>query len=135
MLKRPLNARFGPRVLAGIKRTTIRDTAWPLNKPIMLYHWSGKPYASPQQDVAAIQVRFTCPIIITRIHNEAGWPSVHFGMDPADFQKLPCGSTDLWQLEGFDSHQEMITWFLSTLKPGQTIHKHLMLFDLLPPET
>lgn len=124
MLKRPLNTRFGPRVLAGIKRTTIRDTAWPLNKPIMLYHWSGKPYASPQQDVAVVQVHQTKPITITYAADGM--------MSYSTTLPLP---HPLWFCEGFDSQDDMDAWFLAKIKPGQTVHKHLMLFDLLPPET
>lgn len=132
MLKRPLHAQFGPKVLAGIKRTTIRSKPWPLGKPIMLYHWTGKPYRSPQQDVAAVEAVFTCPITITHIRDKSGSPWVHFGMALADFEKLPCDSMNLWQLEGFDSHSDMVAWFLAKLKPGQTLQKHLMLFNLLP---
>ena len=56
MIKRPLNSRFSDAVLEGRKVTTIRDTPWPVGKPIMLYNWSGAAYRSPQIDVAAVLV-------------------------------------------------------------------------------
>ena len=52
MTRRPLNERFANKVLAEIKHTTIRDKAWPMGKPIMLFRWSGKPYRSKQIEVA-----------------------------------------------------------------------------------
>jgi len=121
MLKRPLHAQFGPKVLADLKRTTIRDTPWAVGKPIMLYHWTGKPYRSPQQDVAAVEVEHTQPIAIT----VPAYGSPHYS--PRTVAGQP-----LWQLEGFDSQDDMDAWFLAKLKPGQTVHKHLMLFKLLP---
>ena len=139
MLKRPLHSRFGPKVLAGIKCTTIRDTPWPVGKPIMLYHWSARAYNSPQVDVAAVQVLFTCPIIIIRLPNER----MSYQVDQESFAKLvneipethplstPSSDLHLWQLEGFDSREDMDTWFRAKLKPGQTVHKHLMRFKLL----
>ena len=123
MLKRPLHPRFGPKVLAGIKRTTIRDTPWPLGKPIMLYHWTGKPYASPHQDVAVIEVEHTQPMEIT----VPAFGSPHYS--PRTVAGQP-----LWQLEGFESQDAMDAWFLPLIKPGQTLQKHLMLFKLLPTQ-
>lgn len=138
MLKRPLHARFGPKVLAGIKRTTIRDTAWLLHKPIMLYHWTGKPYRSPQQDVAAVEVVFTCSISLchARRCGTSALQVAFNGNDLMDFHaKLDDTKNNwLWQLEGFDSRDAMDAWFLPLIKPGQTVHKHLMLFRLLNPE-
>ena len=121
MLKRPLHARFGSKVLAGIKRTTIRDTPWPLGKPIMLYHWTGKPYRSPQQNVAAVEVEHTQPMAITVPANGRPHYSPH-----------TVAAQPLWQLEGFDSQDDMDAWFIAKLKPDQTVHKHLMIFKLLP---
>jgi hypothetical protein len=140
MLKRPLHAQFGPKVLAGIKRTTIRDTPWPLGKPIMLYHWSGKPYASPQQDVAAVKSVFTCPITIAHIFKPGSTSCLHYLLAVSDLHnfsaalKTPPASIHLWQLEGFDSRDAMDAWFRPLIKPGQTLQKHLMLFKLLPTE-
>lgn len=133
MLKRPIHAQFGPKVLAGIKRTTIRDTPWPLGKPIMLYHWTGKPYRSQQQDVAAVEAVFTCHLRIT--HTRMG---LHYLFSPNNlrglcaFLRLPVEEVHLWQLEGFDSRDAMDAWFRPLIKPGQTLQKHLMLFKLLP---
>lgn len=135
MLKRPLHAQFGPKVLAGLKRTTIRDTPWPLGKPIMLYHWTGKPYRSPQQDVDAVQTVFTCPLRITRQPT-----SLYYLFSPTDLGSLyrhlnlRTPELQLWQLEGFDSRDAMDAWFRPLIKPGQTLQKHLMLFKLLPTE-
>lgn len=135
MLKRPLHAQFGPKVLAGLKRTTIRDTPWPLGKPIMLYHWTGKPYRSPQQDVAAVEAFFTCSVRIT--HTRIG---LHYLFSTNNLRglcaylRLPVEEVHLWQLEGFDSRDAMDAWFRPLIKPGQTLQKHLMLFKLLPTE-
>lgn len=134
MLKRPLHAQFGPKVLAGIKRTTIRDTPWPLGKPIMLYHWTGKPYRSPQQDVVAVEAVFTCPISIVR----NGSCHLHYLLALSDTYSLGRAikthveSIRLWQLEGFDSRDAMDAWFRPLIKHGQTVEKHLMLFKRLP---
>lgn len=147
MLKRPLHAQFGPKVLAGIKRTTIRDTAWPLHKPIMLYHWTGKPYRSPQQDVAAVEVSASTSIKIVRLKKpharhetemqymaDLAWWVKNIGSNPLMPPDSPERQPLLWQLEGFDSRDAMDAWFLPLIKPGQTLQKHLMLFRLLNPE-
>lgn len=141
MLKRPLHSRFGPKVLAGIKCTTIRDTPWPVDKPIMLYHWSARPYASKQQNLAPVAALKTIPISITHLPSgemayvlEIPLSSLHDDTHPS---ATPFSELSLWQLEGFDSREDMDTWFRAKLKPGQTVHKHLMRFKLmnLKPET
>ncbi len=123
MIKRPLDIRFEDRVREGRKCTTIRDKPWPIGKPIMLYRWSGKPYSSPQIDV--------CPVVVTYIH-------------PITISNTPEGmrysisfvsGTILWECEGFDSGEDMDSWFSSKIKPGQTVEKHLMRFNLKPTTT
>lgn len=118
MIKRPLNTRFRPAVLAFIKTTTIRDKPWPVGKPIMLYSWSGKAYASPHDNLCPVTVIKTSPILITR--DAAG------AMDYRHILGLP---RELWQHEGFKSQEDMDEWFASRMKPGTTQAKHLMLFS------
>lgn len=138
MIKRPLHARFGPQVLADIKRTTILPTAWPLNVPIMLYHWSGKPYWTPQVNLTPVQAIFTCPITIAHIHTKDEPSRMQYLLAASDTEALARAldtrpeSIRLWHLEGFDSRADMDIWFVKTLKPGQTIQKHLMVFKRLP---
>jgi hypothetical protein len=132
MLKRPLDPQFGPKVLAGIKRTTIRTKPWPIGVPIMLYHWTGVAYRSPQRDVAAVIVSLAAPISIT--HRPAG--DLVYEVEAPAWNKLSLDvGTSLWKLEGFDSQDAMDTWFRPLVRPGQTVHKHLMRFELLKPET
>ncbi len=124
MRKRPLNPRFEAPVLADVKTTTIRDTAWPLGVPVMLYRWSGLPYRSKHVDIAAVEVEATTPIrigrsdngLLTFYHAERG---IHPGRP-------------LWKCEGFHSPADMDEWFLAKLKPGQTVEKVLMKFRRLP---
>ena len=56
MIKRPINPRFAEAILSERKTTTIRDFPWPVRTPIMLYHWSGKPYRSKHVDLEPIIV-------------------------------------------------------------------------------
>lgn len=125
MIKRPLNERFTSAVREGRKVTTIRDNPWPIGKPIMLYNWSGRPYASPQSDVAAVTVEETTPIKITRLPSGAMLYEYSTGGD----ERLAC----LWHCEGFNDGHEMDAWFSAKMKPGQTMKKHLMRFRLLEP--
>jgi len=131
MLKRPVNSRFNDRIRAGIKITTIREKPWPVGKPIMLYNWSGKPYGSPQRDVCAVEVVFTCPINI--IPTDKG---VSYWLEGNDLVSLhetfdPTINTPLWQCEGFDSQDDMDAWFRAVLKPGMTTEMHLCRFKTL----
>lgn len=120
MIKRPLNARFADAVLEGIKTTTIRDKAWPIGKPIMLYSWSGAAYRSKQVDVAAVVVEETTRI---RIGREKDMMMYHMG------NGIHLGRL-LWMSEGFLSSREMDEWFRDLVKPGQWIEKSLMRFRL-----
>lgn len=117
MIKRSLNSRFRAAVLADKKITTIRDKAWPVGVPIMLYNWSGAAYRSKQIDVATVVVKGFWTIRITHM--------------PDGTMAYDCGKESgpaLHESEGFASHAEMDEWFRPLLKPGQTIQKTLMLF-------
>lgn len=119
MIKRPLNPKFSPKVLGRIKITTIRDKAWPVGVPIMLYNWEGPAYRSKQIDVAAIRVHDTHEIQFTR---------------DGEFLSYSIAKIDgreLWETEGFDSKKELHEWFIPHVKDGQTITKHLMRFHLI----
>jgi hypothetical protein len=122
MIKRPLNTRFSDAVREGRKITTIRDNPWPIGKSIMLYNWSGKPYGSPHADVAAVIVEETTPIRIGRSDDGA---LIFYHVE----RGIHKGSL-LWSAEGFLSQEDMDAWFTKTLKPGQTVEKHLMRFSL-----
>lgn len=121
MIKRPLNKRFSAAVREGRKTTTIRATPWPIGKLIMLYNWTGRPYASKQDDVVAVKVLRVTPIIIT--HDEVGdmiyiyWPNED--------------ARALWQTEGFESAADMDSWFRPLLKRGEQMQQYLMTFEVV----
>jgi len=119
MLKRPLNPRFSQAVLEGRKITTIRDSFWPTDVPIMLYNWSGAAYRSKQIDVAAVTVKGVLPIEIHRREDGEMFYSCNL-----------CGARMLHETEGFESREELDAWFRPLLKPGQTVTKFLMRFRL-----
>ncbi len=119
MIKRPLNPRFNQAVLEGRKFTTIRDTLWPIGKPIMLYNWSGRAYRSKQNDVAAVIVQGYWPIQIN--HRADGTVGYIHGMEINQY---------LYETEGFESRAEMDEWFRPLVKPGKTVTKYLMRFRL-----
>lgn len=119
MIKRPLNSRFSAAVLEGRKITTIRDKAWLVDVPIMLYSWSGAPYRSKQVDVAAIIVSGFWTIQIARMDGDA--MRYAYGME---------SEKALYETEGFDSREDLDAWFRPLLKPGQSVIKHLMRFRL-----
>lgn len=122
MIKRPLDPRFSQAVLTGQKFTTIRDTLWPIGTPIMLYHWSGKPYRSKQTNVAAIIVQGYWPIRITRHKDDT--MSYTYGMEHPK---------QLHETEGFNSRAELDAWFRPMVEPDQTITKILMRIRLANP--
>jgi len=119
MIRRPLNERFADKVLAGIKVTTIRDKAWPVGKPIMLFRWEGLPYRSKQVEIAPVVVMGFWTIQIAQM--EDGIMRYAYGME---------NNKPLWQTEGFDSAAELDVWFRPLVKPGQSATKHLMRFRL-----
>jgi hypothetical protein len=118
VIKRPLNARFREKVLSGVKCTTIRDNPWPHGQLIMLYSWSGKAYRSKHMDCAVVKVVGSGPIMIRRDE------------DSMIFSPDSLAGTPLWQCEGFDSQEDMDTWFRGKMKPGDCVEKALMLFML-----
>ncbi len=120
MIKRPLNNRFAAAVKSGRKFTTIRDNPWPVGVPIMLYHWSGAAYRSKQNDVAAVKVLGFWPIQIH--HLSDGTMRYIHGM---------VNERPLYETEGFTSSTEMDDWFKALVKPGQTISKTLMRFQVI----
>lgn len=120
MIKRPLDKQFTPAVLEGRKVTTIREKPWPEGKPIMLYNWSGAPYASKQRDVAVVIVESVRKIRIT--HREDG------GMIYAG---VPTFEQPVHVTEGFRTRADMDEWFSAVVKRGQTAEKHLMRFRLV----
>lgn len=120
MTKRPLDRGFREKVLARIKITTIRDKPWPVGVPIMLYHWTGAPYRSKQEDFVPVVVVSVERIQITRTVLGMGyWKD---GTD--EFLE------GLWMTEGFDSQADMDAWFQRLVKCGETVTKHLMRFRL-----
>jgi len=119
MIRRPLNPRFREHVLDGRKTTTIRDKAWPVGVPIMLYNWSAAAYRSKQIDVAPVIVKGFWTIWIT--HRDDGGMIYAYGR---------CHDTPLHSTEGFASRAEMDAWFRPLVKPGQTVQKTLMLFSM-----
>ena len=117
MIKRPLNSRFSDAVREGRKITTIRDNPWPVGKQVMLYNWSGAAYRSKQNDVAAVTVLATSPVTISRVGDAMTYTIKY---------EWPIGP--LWKTEGFDSQEDMDSWFRAKTKPGQAIDKTLMRF-------
>ncbi len=120
MIKRPLNAHFSQLVVSGQKTTTIRDKAWPVGVPIMLYNWTGAAYRSKQINVAPIVVKGFWTVRIT--HREDGGMLYAYGR---------VHETPLHETEGFASRKEMDDWFRPLVKPGKTVTKALMLFTRL----
>jgi hypothetical protein len=112
MIKRPLNSQFVCAVIMGRKTTTIRTHAWPVSKPIMLYHWAGAAYRSRHMDVAVITVNSVQPISIQRTD--------------ADVMRYTGVDENIHQTEGFESPSAMDEWFRRLLKPGETRSFFLM---------
>lgn len=123
MIKRPLHPQFNKAVIHGWKSTTIRDRAWPVGLPIKFYNWSGRPYNSPQEDVAAVLIVASTQIQIT---NTEGLMSYSCAPD------FNLGSRDLYQTEGFKHQDAMDDWFRQVVKPGKTVTKYLMSFRRNP---
>ena len=119
MIKRPSNARFKTPVLTGVKTTTIRDKPWPVGVPIMLYHWSGAAYRSPQIDVAPVVVREVRVIRIT--HRDDGGMLYAYGQQ---------NERRLHETEGFASREDLDAWFSPLVKRGETVEKALMFFEI-----
>lgn len=120
MIKRPLDSRFASAVLEGRKLTTIRNKAWPVGVPIMLYHWAGAPYRSKHRNVAPVVVEKVQEIRIT--HREDGGMLYAYGTPQ---------EPRLHETEGFESREAMDAWFRPLVKQGETIAKALMRFRLV----
>lgn len=120
MIKRPINSRFNQAVLEGRKITTIRDSSWRCDVPIMLYNWSGAAYRSKQIDVAQIVVESVQPLEI--IMPDFGTPIY----TPRIICKRP-----LWSCEGFKDQDDMDSWFYKSVKTGETASKFLMKFQVV----
>lgn len=118
MIKRPLNSRFSNAVLEGRKITTIRDNPWPVGKQVMLYNWTGAAYRSKQKDVAAVTVLASSPVTISRVGDAMAYTIK---------DTWPIGP--LWKTEGFDSQEDMDSWFRAKTKPSQPTEKALMHFS------
>lgn len=119
MIKRPLNSRFREQVLAGRKTTTIREKAWPVGVPIMLYNWSGAAYRSKQIDVAAIVVESHTALDVVQCRDGKMIYAQHEGAPPSH------------ESEGFGSSEEMDEWFRELVPPGHSLRQTLMRFRLL----
>jgi len=117
MIKRPINQRFAEAIRSERKTTTIRDFPWPVRTPIMLYHWSGKPYRSKHVDLE--------PIIVT------GFWTIRIRHQKNGKMVYTCGKRSgpvLWWSEGFLGPYDMDDWFRPLVKPGETVTKCLMQF-------
>lgn len=131
MIKRPINERFVPKVLAGQKVTTLREHAWPLCSEIMLYRWDGRAYHSPQIDVAVVKVissHHRVLILRSAVSGRLDYTNEVTGglkLDPVFLNR------NLWELEGFDSQADMDAWFKTLVKPGRHIFRAAMHFELV----
>ncbi len=119
MIRRPLNARFKQPLLNDVKTTTMREHEWPVGVPIMLYCWTGKPYRTKQQDVAAVVVEMVSEVTI--FCDEQGRMSYAYHLHRE-------GDRTLWQREGFNSQADMDDWFRALVMPGGTLRRKLMEF-------
>ena len=119
MIKRPLNTRFNDKVFDEVKTTTIRDKPWPIGRRIILFNWMGLPFRSKQKNVAIVEVVKVNPLEISRVGDEITYLIAGF------WTLFP-----IWQSEGFDSQEDMDSYFRPMLKNGQTIKKSIMLFRL-----
>jgi hypothetical protein len=125
MLKRPLDPQFNVAVWEGRKTTTIRDTPWPAHRPIMLYNWQAKPYASPHVDVCEINVTATHRI---RITHTAGQMAYECATAPDQIPRLQI-------TEGFPTREAMDAWFRAHIREGAVAEKYLHTFHRSPGRT
>jgi hypothetical protein len=123
MIRRPLSTQLTSAFRRDIKVSTIREKAWPVGVPIMIYNWSGVAYRSKQIEVGPVMVTETTPISITRPVRGDLW----YSLEGDILQGKP-----LWRCEGFASQDEMDDWFSAKIKPGRCVEMHLMRFHRLP---
>ena len=127
MIKRPLSAQFHQKVMDGIKVSTIRPNPWPVGVPIQLFHWQDKPYRSKHVNGPAVIVNCIKPMqICNPCTSKLEYCYGHGSL-------LNVAPKNLYAIEGFDSQEDMDTWFRRLVKPGQTIQQHQMLFSLFQP--
>jgi hypothetical protein len=126
MIKRPLAEQFHQKVWDLIKISTIRPNPWPVGVPIQLFRWEGLPYRSKHVNGPAVIARSANRIMIAS--DAAGAISYYLAGDD-----LRHAIKDLYVIEGFDSQEDMDTWFRRLVKPGQTIQSYQMLFSLIEP--
>ena len=127
MIKRPLSQRFHQKVLDGIKVSTIRPNPWPVGVPIQLFYWQDKPYRSKHVNGPAVIVNCIKPMQIC--NPCTGKLEYCYGHGSL----LNVAPKNLYTIEGFDSQEDMDTWFRRLVKPGQTIQQYQMLFSLFQP--
>lgn len=123
MIRRSFNAQFRQPILEGIKTTTIRDNPWPVGAPIMGFHWSDKPYRSPQSIIAPIIVESVNQIDI----GQSRFGEMFYIEHPAKLH------WDLWKIEGFENQEAMNRWFIKLVKRDQHVTKWIMRFKLYIP--
>jgi hypothetical protein len=124
MIKHPLSERFHQKVFDGIKISTIRPNPWPIGKPIQLFHWADKPYRSKHVNGPVVIVYDVKPVEVRKCRT--GF--MHY-IDLS--QRLPSFlPSNLYKDEGFDTQEDMDTWFRKRVKLGETIQQYQMLFRL-----
>ena len=127
MIKRPLSQRFHQKVLDGIKVSTIRPNPWPVGVPIQLHYWQDKPYRSKHVDGPVVVVYCIKPM---QIYKDCIGKLQYCDVPGSILGAAP---KNLYAIEGFDSQEDMDTWFRRLVKPGQTIQQYQMLFSLFQP--
>jgi hypothetical protein len=95
-----------------------------MDRPIMLYSWTGKPYAakSKHNDLTAVVVTKTSPITIYKGPDGAMIYYVH-----SDSFRL---TRQLWETEGFECRAAMDEWFSQALGKKTQETMHIMQFKL-----
>ena len=124
MIKRSFQRRFRTPVRQAIKTTTIRDKPWPVGVRIMAFSWEAKPYRSKHADICPIIVERTEPILLTF---QQGGDAVLYHLPQGPWEN----PRPLWATEGFNSQEDMDSWFLKI--PGKKpkfLSKHLIHFRL-----
>lgn len=128
MIKRPINSIFREKILAREKISTIRAKQWPLCTPIMLFSWEDKPYRSKHKDLAVITVQAIYPITISR--SASNVLAYSYSSREGSCSEMSIFSKPLFQVEGFDSAEQMDEWFTKLLIKDESINQFLMLFSL-----
>jgi hypothetical protein len=127
VIKRPLAEQFHQKVVDGIKISTIRPNPWPLRVPIQLFRWEDKPYRSKHVNGPIVVVNCIRPM---QISNDSTNKPQYCYRHGSFLDVVP---KNLCTIEGFNSQEDMDTWFRRLVKPGQTIQSYQMLFSLIKP--